>query len=730
MRMKSGSLVPSILLAAALLPSGSQAQLPSAEEAYWSGMRSAQTGDTTEALGFMGQATRLDASFAAAHFQKGLLLFRRSTKEGSHLADRLEAQASFETAIRIDPDNPRYWLELGKLLLMQEIRVDAGRVFQRALEMAERADAETLAELHYQLALLREVQWLRFRDRHRLPTGIDRLDAAMAYADPRYVWRMLERSSTWAGQGLAERDQMLEHLRKALEADPAHVGAASQLLAYYYDEGYLDEFIAEARRFARSAPSEPKAYLALGLGLHATGRQDEAAGAFQYALELMDPGLAEEFLSVARLMTKDDAEAYADLTPDTRREARRRFWLASDPLYLTPSNEFRAEYLARMAYADLRYGVAEYKLPGWQTDKGVIYVRYGTPLRQATFSPTNLGEQSVGDPGQIGATTTVWAYGPRGPVFVFTQNTGYRRARFAGDFRYYADDYRSLQPARMTAPSLPTPVEMPTQVARFRGAGQTMALEVHALLPLDTLGRLGGVVETTLESGLFVVDPEGVELRRLTNVEAFRVGERAERTVRSWTTDVPPGRSYLVATELRDPITWATATFRERVPPRAFPSGSPSLSDILVANRVEPLVEDPASRHAFAIDAEPTLSFDEGQPVHVYFELYNLVPDDEQFASYELELVVYLQEIFREGLVSQIAGSVADVLGFTPEGGRSVELRFQREARVLARDLIPEFFSLTLDDPRPGRYTMELQVTDRNGGQVMTANREFFIRLP
>ena len=343
----------------------------------------------------------------------------------------------------------------------------------------------------------------------------------MAFADPRYVWQMLERSITWSGQGVTERDQMVQHLGKALEADPAHVGAASQLLAYYHDQGYLDEYTAEARRFARAAPTEPKAYLALGLGLHAMGREDEAAGAFQYALELMPFEVAEEFRSVARLLTKDDAKAYAALAPEARQEARRRFWLASDPLYLTPSNEFRAEYLARMAYADLRYGVAEYKLTGWQTDKGVIYVRYGAPLRHATFSPTNLGEQAAGDFGQIGATTTVWSYGRQGPVFVFTQNPGYRRARFAGDFRFYADDYRSMQPTHMTAPSLPSPVGMPTQTARFRGAGDAMALEVHSLLPLDTLGSIAGVVETTLESGLFVVDPDGVEVRRLTEVRTL-----------------------------------------------------------------------------------------------------------------------------------------------------------------------------------------------------------------
>lgn len=720
-----------VVLLASLLPlaGGASAQLREAQQAFASGIQSAQEGDTIGALAHMTEATSIDPSFAEAHFQRGLLQFRRSTKEGEFLDERLDAQRAFEDAIRYDPENPRYWLELGKLLLMQEIRVDAGRVFGRALELAERADAETLAEIHYQLALFREVQWLRFRDRHRLPPGIDRLDAALAFADPRYVWNMLDRSSTWRGQGVEQRNQMVTHLDEALEASPGHVGAATQLLAYYYDQKYLDEFLAEARRFARAAPVEPKAYLALGLGLHTMGRDDEAAGAFQYAVELMPDETAEEFLSVARLMTKKDAARYEDLTPDARTEARRRFWLASDPLFLTPSNEFRAEYVARMAYADLRFGVNEYKLPGWQTDKGVIWVRYGEPLRSANFSP-NTGENAAADITLAGRITTVWTYGRRGPVFVFHQNPGYRRATFASDFRFYADDYRSMQPNRMTAPSLPTLIPMPAQLARFRGSNEAVALEVHALFPLDSIGRVASVVETTLEYGLFVVDEDGVEIRRLTEAESMDVGERARRTVRRWRTDVPAETGFLVSAELRDPITWASASHRTRVEPKSFPAGEPSMSDILLANRIEPLVENPTMRHEFDMDVEPTLTFRRNRPIALYFELYNLAPDSEQFASYEIQLVVYLQEIYRRGLLGRIAGGAGDALGVTEEGGQSVELEFGREERVVARDMIPEYLNITLDDGRPGRYLLELVVTDRNAGTRMTARRAFEIPLP
>src|SRR5690606_7600093 len=145
-------------------------------------------------------------------------------------------------------------------------------------------------------------------------------------------------------------------------------------------------------------------------------------------------------------------------------------------------------------------GVPEYGLRGWHTDRGLVYVRYGEPARKATFAPSiSFG----GDPYAIGKVTTVWSYGRRGPVFVFRQNPGYRNATFANDFRFFAEDYRSVRPAVMASPSTPEPFELPIQVARFRGPGGALDIEVHSLVPLDRLGERAAVVNGKVELGLF-----------------------------------------------------------------------------------------------------------------------------------------------------------------------------------------------------------------------------------
>src|SRR5690606_36691639 len=142
------------------------------------------------------------------------------------------------------------------------------------------------------------------------------------------------------------------------------VGANQHLLAYLYDEGMTDEYIAVTRQFVRAAPSSPEAYVALGLGLHRAARVDEAAGAFEFALTLMEPDLREDFENHTRILSKEVERTYRGLTSEQRLEFQHPFWSLADTLFLTAVIVFQVVYMARMAYADIRFAVPEYGLRG------------------------------------------------------------------------------------------------------------------------------------------------------------------------------------------------------------------------------------------------------------------------------------------------------------------------------------------------------------------------------
>src|SRR5690606_7824044 len=246
-------------------------------------------------------------------------------------------------------------------------------------------------------------------------------------------------------------------------------------------------------------------------------------------------------------------------------------------------------------------------------------------------------------------------------VFVFRQNPGYRRATFAGDFRFYTEDYRSIQPTSLSAPSLPERYDLPVQVVRFRGPGGAMDLEVHSLVPLDRLGEKAAVADGVVELGLFVQDDAATELQRETRTDrvAFRGDSADLARLESWRLTLPGTRQYLVGVEAREPLTWHAAIGRVTVDGKEFPAGTLSVSDMLLAHDVEPLTVDAAARSDFRIAPNPAMRYRPDEPVALYFEIYNLLPDSDQFASYEVELVVTVEEIERQGpAIAQIIGEL------------------------------------------------------------------------
>lgn len=727
--MSRNLLAAGILLSLALAGAGDlRAQHPpnAPRDRLQAGIEAAAQGDTVRALAILDELLSRDPGHAEAHFQRAQIYASLASGKATEFEERLLAEDALERAIKEDPDNPLYLLALGKLMLMQQIRVDARRLFGRALSEATRADAGTLAEVHYQLGLFHETQWVRFRDRHMLPMGRAQFDTDMAFYDAEWAWDFLVQAPyPGADQGGDDRVAMLDHYRGALRADPGHTGAATHLLAYLHDEGLLEQYMEVAEDYVSAAQSDPMAYLALGLGYYRQGKPEEAAGAFHYGLSLMGENERRQLEGLARILDKDAEERYSGLSGAQRTEYERRYWSLSDPLLLTASNEFWLEYMARMTYVDFRFAVPEYKLRGWETDRGDIYLRYGPPVKRATFPAQTT---RMADATTMGKVTTVWSYGRKGPVFVFRQNPGFRNARFADDFAFYADDLKASQPARFDSPALPERLPLPIQVARFRGGDGTMDVEVYAALPLAALAEEAPVSEGTIESGVFIQDQEAREIHRLTDEQLVDFRAADGRRLEQWRLPLQPDGVHVVGVEAREPLTWRAAVARAIVEPKFFPAGELSASDLVLADIVEPLDSVPESRADFRVVPNPEMTYAPGERVALYFELYNLLPDEEQYASYEVELEVTIEEIDREGL-GVIAGlaDLADKWGLTSEGTTPAELRFTKQQRVVARTVVPEYFDIALPDAPPGRYGLRLTVRDLNGGAEASTTRTFHV---
>ena len=89
---------------------------------------------------------------------------------------------------------------------------------------------------------------------------------------------------------------------------------------------------------------------------------------------------------VVYIISDDESRAFRRLqTDDEREQFIMQFWLRRDPTPNTPENEMKEEHYRRIAFANDRFTE---KIPGWQTDRGATYIKYGPPDALDSHSAT------------------------------------------------------------------------------------------------------------------------------------------------------------------------------------------------------------------------------------------------------------------------------------------------------------------------------------------------------
>jgi len=80
---------------------------------------------------------------------------------------------------------------------------------------------------------------------------------------------------------------------------------------------------------------------------------------------------------VVYIITDEEKQAFKRLkTDDERQQFVEAFWQRRDPTPDTEENEYKEEHYRRIAYANDHFASG---IPGWKTDRGMIYIKYGPP---------------------------------------------------------------------------------------------------------------------------------------------------------------------------------------------------------------------------------------------------------------------------------------------------------------------------------------------------------------
>src|SRR5438309_6852147 len=80
---------------------------------------------------------------------------------------------------------------------------------------------------------------------------------------------------------------------------------------------------------------------------------------------------------VIYIITDEEKQAFKRFkTDEERQQFVEQFWLRRDPTPDTEENEYKEGHYRRIAYSNDHYASG---IPGWKTDRGMIYIKYGPP---------------------------------------------------------------------------------------------------------------------------------------------------------------------------------------------------------------------------------------------------------------------------------------------------------------------------------------------------------------
>ncbi len=739
--------------ASTLTAQGSRARdqrvMPPTDSLVRVALAKATAGDTAAALELLERATDQSPRDVNALYWRGLVLSRTTAISLVDTPRRLLARHLLDRANDLDPRNPRYLIELGRIRLKTPLlRVEAERLFRRALGIAlANGDPAQLADVAYELGSIKARRYLSGRDRWLYTTTNVIFDPIAARARLHYTREFLQNlSQPIENSGQLDRKEAEEYFRRALAAVPTHAPSILALMGLLYDEHRYDEMrqlalplIARTSVSAAAAPTvdaqatvpaadtaAARILMASGLAAYRLGALAQADTLFTRALARFSADDRRELTHLGRISRKGDSVRIDGLNEADRARTDSAFWEAADPMLSTPQNEARLEFLARMAYTDLRFTDADTRQVGWRTDRGSIIARYGEPPVVATFPPTSDADANDA----VGRVITVWYY-PRSEVeFVFTGPPAMNVAFFAGNHRGYAEEQRQEAPFLLDNLPFALAVDsIPVQIARFRGASaRTSQLLIAASIPTDRMYKAAeidrGALETSLRLG-------PAAMLRVAHLDTMAVSlPTARRTSRLWVDTLPAGSDIRVRLEARDAgVQGAMGRAQADLSMLSLDSTTLAISDMLLAARLPSPGTVVGTWNTIGLIPRGTTDIVQRDTFSLYWENYGMAADAAGRVKYEVRITVTLEQIERTSSgVLRFLGEISDAVGISAEGNEQLGVRFERNEALGGRDRVPELITLGLGSAPAGRYRIDLVVTDRTSQNVSRTHRQFHLR--
>ena len=735
---------------------GARVRAPSASVAdlYTEARIALHAADTATAVALLDSVVRIDDQHASAWHLRGMLYWNLSRHHRSSIL--MQSQAAIEGLVQADrslrsaaalaPDSAVFALDLGRFFLFADLitlRIQAPAQFRKAVAAAEASyDSSTAATALDEWGM---IYWRRYETLAHRRTIIDSdgLQIASVLDNGRAVAHFIDRRTrpVVPPPGAEDLKRALSLFSRAVHLDRRNTRAWKHRFMVHAERADWSALAETAHAAERSGVDRATTQLALGLALQRQGHFEAANLAFDRALAAMSDVDRGRASSLARILTENDSST---LKSTIAREApgfEAAFWITADPLFLTPGNELRSEYFARYAFAQLRWTSEDFGLPGADSDRGLIHIRYGPPSVIASFAPqttesmtceasegytqrTELAGLRCSDDKTTGNHFVLWSYRELGLHFVFRSPPTYGVAKLTPEFLSVAEDVRKIAPsAWVNLPTAKFAVDsVDVQLNRFRAPGDSSDVIVFAAFD-QSLWCDKGSQRMTLLQGFTASRLDGAVVFADTGTVTRHCEAKGSSSLRSWRF-----RSS------RGPLVYrAEALSRERKR-AARALGFTQLgagigfdiSDVVVAARVAPKPNrEPKSWSDFDIDPAASV-FASGQPISLMWETYWLAEKD-NFVRYQVSISVERADSGAGApLNARIIRGIRTAVGLQERGEERVVLTYERDTR--ASSTVVDYVTLDVGSLQSGQYVITVRVEDRNSPGYRVRTRQFAVQ--
>lgn len=333
---------------------------------------------------------------------------------------------------------------------------------------------------------------------------------------------------------------------------------------------------------------------------------------------------------------------------------------------------------------------------GWQSDRGIVYIRYGAPderfVATSSRGPDQLWSYEDFSVSFFRRRTGPWVY--RGGIIERTE------------FRTITDLIKAFPPTSEVAERW-KPFPVSCRIAQFRGEGGRTRVDFHVSARdtrfVSTEGARGAR-HVDVDHGVFAMSLNWEMIERTdSRLErmAWLKGDRAGGyLVRSDFLSLVPGR-YQVRVESLDLRSSSVGVYHDTIDVRSFSGEELTLSDIVI-NRRSVKQPEGEGRAAMIFLPAPEGAGVRGKTLEAYAEVYNL-----DFSEAQRETDYTVQFAVRS---ARDRGSWVVISTKTHHGSVSWE---------------PLILTLDLAETAPGPKILRLRLTDHTRSETIVATNDF-----